>query len=62
MEKIDEKLIKHSATQLLLDFLHDVIVVNRTAGNEVNLKEEDYRKLAKQYAGLIDKKYKRSDN
>lgn len=61
-KEIDEKLINHSATQLMLDFLHDVLAVSATAGNEIDLNENDFKKLAKVYAKLIDKKYKRSDN
>jgi len=63
MVKENEKeLIKCSTTQLLLNFLHDVIAVNYTAGNEIELKEEDYRRLAKDYVIIIDKKYKKGNN
>jgi hypothetical protein len=61
-KKIDKELIKHSTTNLLLHFLHDVIAVNYNAGNELDIKENEYKNLAKEYADLIDNKFKKEDN
>lgn len=42
-----------SITDLLISFLHDVFAVEATAGNELGLKEENYRSLAEEYAEEI---------
>lgn len=44
-----------STIDLLVHFLHDVIAVEATAGHELHLKEEDFRKLAEEYASKIEK-------
>lgn len=53
---------KELLTKFLLDFLHDVVTVNYTLGNEIDLHEDDYKELAEDYAELFDGRYKIGDN